>query len=219
MKFESVEQEIGMTVDWCVILWGANGIPVERVAEMKGELEDHLREALSDGKTVDEVTGGDVGAFAGVWAIEDWPPMTLGTRVMEWAGMLAMSAIFVSVFGHLWHFSPNYDIETWIWYLTPVFFTLSAGTFEMPGVPWKNEESFATRIIISVGIGVVTGIVMAGINVAVHLGDTSSLFEWSWVSTLVVVLLGVPLLKNRRRTNVLPILEERDEQETRGAVG
>lgn len=115
MKFESVEQEIGMTVDWCVILWGASGIPVERVAEMKGELETHLREALHDGKTVDEVTGGDVGAFAGAWAVEDRPRMTLGARVMEWAGLLATSAIFVSVFGHLWYFSLNYTIEAWSW--------------------------------------------------------------------------------------------------------
>ena len=101
MKFESVEQEIGMTVDWCVILWGANGIPVERVAEMKGELEDHLREALRDGKSVDEVTGGSVTDFAAAWAVENRPPMTLGARLVERAWLLAISAIFLSVFGHL----------------------------------------------------------------------------------------------------------------------
>ena len=219
MRFESVEQEIGMTVDWCMILWGANGIPVERVAEMKGELEDHLREALRDGKTVDEVTGGDVGAFAGTWAVEDRPPITLRERGMEWAWMLAMSAIFVSAFGHLWYFAPNYYIETWTWYLTPIFFTISAGMFEMPGVPWKNEESLAARVTLSAGAGVAAGVAMAGINVAVHLGDTARLFDWSWISTLVVVLLGVPLLKNRRRTDVLPVLEERDEQGPRAAAG
>ncbi len=186
---------------------------------MKGELEDHLREALRDGKTVDEVTGGDVGAFAGAWAVEDRPTMTLRERVMEWAWMLAMSAIFVSVFGHLWYFAPNYFIEAWSWYLTPVFFTLSAGMFEMPGVPWKNQESSAARIIISIGTGVAAGIAMACINVAVHLGETSSIFDWSWISTLLVVLLGAPLMKNRRRTNVMPILEERDRSESEGPAG
>lgn len=85
----------------------------------------------------------------------------------------------------------------------------------MPGVPWKNEESVPARTLISVGVGALAGIAMAGINAAVHLGDQSSLFDWSWASTLIIVLLGVPLLKNRRRTNVLPILQEREEQETR----
>lgn len=58
---------------------------------------------------------------------------------------------------------------------------------------------------------------MVGVNAAVHLGDASYLSEWSWTSTLVVVLLGVPTLENRRRTGVLPMLEERDEQEPRAA--
>lgn len=34
MRFESAEQDIGMPVECCVILWGAKAIPVERVAEM-----------------------------------------------------------------------------------------------------------------------------------------------------------------------------------------
>lgn len=220
MKFESVEQEIGMTVDWCVILWGANGIPVERVAEMKGELEDHLREALRDGKSVDEVTGGNVTDFAAAWAVENRPPMTLGARLVERAWLLAMSAIFLSVFGHLWYFSLNHTVEeAWWWYAAPLFLTVPAGTFEVPGVPWEREEPPLFRVLASVGAGVLAGIAMAGINVAVHLGDVSSLFNWSWISTLVVVVLGVPLLKNRRRTNVLPILEEREEQETQEAAG
>ena len=219
MKFDSVEQEIGMTVDWCVILWGANGIPVERVAEMKGELEDHLREGVEDGKSVNDVTGGDVGAFAGAWAIEDRPRTTLQEQVMDYAWMLATSAMFVSAFGHLWYFSPTYTVKAWSWYATPIFFSVSAGVFEMPGVPRGQQESSLVRMLISVGVGALAGALMAAVNLAVHLGGVSSFFEWSWISTLVVVLLGAPLLKNRRRTDVLPILEEREEQERRGAAG
>ena len=169
MKFESIDQEIGMTVDWCVILWGANGIPVERVAEMKGELEDHLREAIHDGKTVDEVTGGDVGAFAGAWAIEDRPRMTPMERVLDWAWLLAMSAIAISALGHLWYFSPNYTIEAWWWYAAPIYFTTAAGMFEMPGIPWERGESRYIRGLISAGVGALAGAAMARINVAVHL--------------------------------------------------
>ncbi|QIN79231.1 hypothetical protein GBA65_12665 [Rubrobacter marinus] len=213
MKFESVEQEIGMTVDWCVILWGANGIPVERVAEMKGELEDHLRAAVRDGKSVDSVIAGDVSEFAAAWAIEDRPPMTPAARLLERGWLLAASMIFVSVFGHLWYFSLNYVVEAW-WYSMPLFFAASASLFEVPGVPREHEESPPVRMLVSVSLGLLAGVAMAGINVAVHLGD--ALFEWSWISTLIVVLLGAPLLKNRRRTDVLPILEEREGLEPGG---
>ena len=122
-------------------------------------------------------------------------------------------------YGHLWYFTPNYTVEAWWWYATPLFCTVSAGTFEMPGVPREHEESPHVQVLASVGAGVLAGAAMAGINVAVHLGDVSSLFEWSWVSTLVDVLLGVPLLKNRRRTDVLPVLEEREEQEIGRTAG
>lgn len=217
MKFESVEQEIEMTVDWCVILWGANGIPPEKVAEMKGELEDHLRMAIRDGKSVDSVIGSNVNDFAAAWAVENRPPITFGERVMEWAGLLALSAVLVSVFGHVWYFSPTYSVEDRWWYAAPILITLPNARLKMPGVPSGHEDSLPVRVLISVCVGALAGMLMAGINVAVHLGNVSFLFEWSWVSTIVVVLLGAPLLKNRRRTNVLPILEEREEP--RGTTG
>lgn len=216
MKFKSTDQEIEMTVDWCVILWGANGIPVERVVEMKGELEDHLRAAIRDGKSVNEVTGDNVTDFAAAWAVENRPSITLGEQIMEWAGLLVMSAILVVASGHLWFFSLNYTIEAWWWYAAPIWIAVWTGRFEIPGVPRERKESLPVRIMISGGIGVLAGLLMAGINVAIHMGDVSSLFDWSWVSTLILILLGVPLLKNRRRTDVLPILEEWEEQEPRG---
>jgi len=59
--------------------WLATGLPVESVAEMREELEQHLIEAERDGRTVDDVIG-DRAAFA-----EGWAAARRGRAVESWA--------------------------------------------------------------------------------------------------------------------------------------
>lgn len=60
--------EPNVTVDEIERYWRAAGIPRATVAEMRLELEQHLRDAEDDGRTLGDVVGDDPGEFAQSWA-------------------------------------------------------------------------------------------------------------------------------------------------------
>lgn len=64
-------------VESCQAYWVLSGLPRQRINEMKLELEQDLREALADGKTVEVVVGADVNAFAAAWVKEERTSKTL----------------------------------------------------------------------------------------------------------------------------------------------
>jgi hypothetical protein len=59
--------------------WLETGLPTEAVAEMRGELEQHLIEAELRGRSVDDVIG-DRAAFA-----EGWATARKGRTVASWS--------------------------------------------------------------------------------------------------------------------------------------
>ena len=70
---ESLEPSTGViakAVDDCERYWRATGVPGRRIAEMKLELSQHLAEAISNGRRIETVTGGDRAEFAETWAAE-----------------------------------------------------------------------------------------------------------------------------------------------------
>lgn len=52
----------------CEARWNTAGISTDVIAEMRAELESHLREARAAGKSAEAVVGPDVTAFANAWA-------------------------------------------------------------------------------------------------------------------------------------------------------
>jgi membrane protein implicated in regulation of membrane protease activity len=54
----------------CVRYWTETGVPRPAVAEMEVELTEHLRTAVDEGRSPDDVIGSDVAAFAEHWAVE-----------------------------------------------------------------------------------------------------------------------------------------------------
>ncbi|MDH4168358.1 MAG: NfeD family protein [Acidimicrobiia bacterium] len=57
-------------LDDCAHYWRATGVPPGAVAEMRQELDEHLRAVEADGRRVDAVIGDDVHGFAESWAVE-----------------------------------------------------------------------------------------------------------------------------------------------------
>ena len=72
-------------------------IPSDRAEEMGEELEQHLWDAVGEGKTVESVVGSDVEVFAESWAEEDLPPTSFADRAIE--AIFAVSAFFTIAAG------------------------------------------------------------------------------------------------------------------------
>jgi len=78
MRAES--REVEPIVRACERYWKRTGVPRDAVTEMRLELEGHLDEAVTDGKTLGSVIGRDVEAFAEEWAREFRAPMRIMDR-------------------------------------------------------------------------------------------------------------------------------------------
>jgi len=67
----------------CKGRWVFSGIPEHKVDEMSAELEDHLREALADGQSVEDVTGEDVLGFAEDWSRPNLPRKPIAHEMLD----------------------------------------------------------------------------------------------------------------------------------------
>ena len=71
----------------CERYWRAAGIKRRIAAEMRAELEQHLTEASTDGRTPESVVGTDTATFAIEWAEDDHVLMT-GPVAVSFTGSL-----------------------------------------------------------------------------------------------------------------------------------
>ena len=60
--------DINTTLNACELVWRQQSIAAGTIAEMRSELESHLREAMSEGKEPESVVGDDINSFARSWA-------------------------------------------------------------------------------------------------------------------------------------------------------
>jgi hypothetical protein len=97
MRAETADVE--RAVGECTRYWKRTGVPRDRIVEMRAELEAHLREAVSEGRTVASVVGRDPSGFAEEWAREYRPPVAVGSRRRAWGPALLA---FVAGMFNLW---------------------------------------------------------------------------------------------------------------------
>ncbi len=67
---QQTQQQISDLVNACRGYWELRGIPQDRRNEMRLELEQHLEQAVRDGKSLEAVVGPNALAFAESWARE-----------------------------------------------------------------------------------------------------------------------------------------------------
>ena len=93
---QHTQQRIADLVDACAGYWELRGIAREHITEMQLELEQHLQQAVSDGKSLEAVLGPNPAAFAEAWAREMHPHFWRGGAVVLHGLVYALSVVSTS---------------------------------------------------------------------------------------------------------------------------
>ncbi len=81
---QHIQQQIVDLIEACAGYWELRGIAREHITQMQLELEQHLQQAVSDGKSLEAVVGPNPAAFAEAWAREMRPRVfRSGARVLR----------------------------------------------------------------------------------------------------------------------------------------
>src|SRR5207245_3440018 len=93
---QHTQQRIADLVDACAGYWELRGIAREHITEMQLELEQHLQQAVHDGKSLEAVLGPNPAAFAEAWAREMHPHFWRAGAVVLHALVSALSVVSTS---------------------------------------------------------------------------------------------------------------------------
>ena len=127
--------DITTTLNACELVWRQQSIAADDIAEMRTELESHLREATRAGKSAESVVGPDINTFARSWAhVQTSRTMPAGDTIQDvrndvaeksrtrlvWAlGAIALVSLLGLVLGPR---GDAADLELWQW----IFVTATA---------------------------------------------------------------------------------------------
>ncbi len=122
--------DVARVVDSCVLYWRETGVPHRATDEMRLELEEHLKAATSDGRTVQAVVGSSLPEFAESWAAEfrrrpatTWDDITSGRALRRRAARkelivysagitLVVAAVALAARGGA---EVDNDVWRWLW--------------------------------------------------------------------------------------------------------
>ena len=130
MSVKNQQEKVRDVLAMCEMHWLVNRIPEDKVLEMSGELEQHLREAMRDGKPVEAVVGPDEFAFAESWAEEARPSMSIGNRFVEFAYLLSTLAATGAAFYHV----VEWTLSISVYWFAVLFLLVNAAYFSRPAL-------------------------------------------------------------------------------------
>ena len=194
MRTEDQQKKVKEALYMCEIHWMMTEVPVEKIEEMRDELQEHLHEAVADGKTVESVIGNNPVFFAEEWAAPIRQPKPFSWKLTGWVSLSFKYAVLVLVLGHVWHWSLDFPVTPFVYLNVIGLMLISSLTFGM-GPPMSSalrfEGSPLRQALLIGGIMALCAAVVVGTNLAVNLavgaGDVSPLYHWSWPATLIVV--------------------------------
>lgn len=208
VNFANQQEQIWTILMQCVTHWRiGNRIPRERVLEMREELERHLQEAAKEGKSVEDVIGPDVHAFAEEWGAPEERQLSRRGLALELATfhLLGMAGLLVTA--HLWKRALNFTFDlrgyarlsTFLWAasaargITQHAEEVYGGQGERDRWPlWKRLGAGAAY-----DAGSLASVLV--VNLAVQGGRRSAFSEWSWRTTAVVAAASLVALILRGR--------------------
>lgn len=161
----------GLTISEIERYWLEAGIHRDAVAEMRGELEQHLADAAADGRTVADVVGDDPGEFAESWAMASrgsrntasWEEFRSGKTTTDRAkkrdlylyGIGTLSIVAAAIFAG--QGGNDVDNEVWRWLWTIFALVMGVGEIFTAGfflLPFAVGAA-AAAVLAWIGTGVV----------------------------------------------------------------
>jgi hypothetical protein len=176
--------EVRSIVEACTRYWRRTRVPKQAIAEMREELESHLRDAVAEGKPVASVIGEDETVFAEQWAREYRPPYV---RPSSWARVgPALLALLVGG----WMFWLSAGIDTSMEYVRECCpWTVVERTTE----PSLGGEFFYRVTIAAAGLSILAAILVlfgqfAWGSAALALGAVAAaIMPPGWVVSLILI--------------------------------
>src|SRR5258708_26077402 len=184
---QHTQQQIADLVAACAGYWELRGIAREHITEMQLELEQHLQQAVSDGKSLEAVLGPNPAAFAEAWAREMHPRFWRGgARVLRGLvhalSVVSTTALISQLLAH----SPSFTFTIFAAYLLTgsglLALLLQLGGFLSPliGTRQGREALMLAAVVLAKLV----------LRLARVKDDWSlALLSWSWPMTIFLLAL------------------------------
>jgi hypothetical protein len=186
---QHTQQQIADLVEACAGYWELRGIARESSHEMQLELEQHLQQAVTDGKSLEAVLGPNPLAFADAWAREMRPRFWRGGAVVFRGLVYALSVVSTSaLLSQLLAHAPAFTFTLFAAYLLIgsglLALLLQLGGFLAPRISTRagREALLLAGVVLAVLV-----LRLAGMKV----NWSMALLSWSWPTTIVLLALAV----------------------------
>jgi len=207
MVDQETQQQIADLVNACTGYWELRGIPPQRRKEMRLELEQHVEQAVRDGKSLQAVVGPNALAFAESWAREtprQFPrggTVVLRWLIFDWLAYALLFLLVIALFDHLILRSPSFSLT-----LAHVVAFAFIGVYTLlqawSGFLSPRVRSREYRLRVAFGIyGGISLLVILLLSLT-HFSWNLVLVRWEWPVTLLLifgaaVLFGVKVWAGR----------------------
>jgi hypothetical protein len=185
---QHTQQQIADLVEACMGYWELRGIALESSTQMQLELEQHLQQAVSDGKSLEAVLGPNPAAFAEAWAREMHPQFWRGgvraLRGLVYAlSVVSTSALLSQLVAH----APAFTFTLFAAYLLAgsglLSLLLQLGGFLAPRISTRAGRE---ALLLAGAVLAVLVLRLAGLTV----NWSKALLSWSWPVTIVLLTLA-----------------------------
>jgi hypothetical protein len=188
---QHTQRQIADLVEACASYWELRGIARGHITQMQFELEQHLQQAVSDGKSLEAVLGPNPAAFAESWAREMRPHVWRGSAVALRGLVYALSVVgTTALLSQLLAHSPAFTFTLFAAYLLTgsglLALLLQLGGFLAPRISTRagREALLLAGIVLAVLV-----LRLAGMTV----NWSMVLLSWSWPVTIVLLTLAAGL--------------------------
>ncbi len=115
---QHTQHQISDLVEACASYWELRGVAPEHSSDMQLELEQHLEQAVRDGKSLEAVIGSNPPAFAEAWAREMQPLFWRGGAMVLPGLVYALSVVSTTaLISQLLAHSPSFTFTIFAAYL------------------------------------------------------------------------------------------------------